>query len=307
MKKMRILVTGGAGYKGTKLVSALAGEVYNVTILDNFMYGYEPVLHLVQNKNINMVKGDVRNGIENLSQYDAVFHLAGISGYPACEANQSSAEQINVQATRKIVDALSKEQIFINASTTSFYGKSGAKCTEITPIDPVSMYGITKYLAEKIVQERENSISLRFATVFGPSPRMRMDLMVNDFTYKAKKERVLILFDSYAVRTFIHIDDAVECYLFSLHNYDSMKGQIFNAGGNGLNFSKKDIADAIAHYVDYKIIDSELKDKDVRHFIIDYNKIHSLGFSPKKSLNDGIEELIKLFSFYEYYTHYKTI
>lgn len=307
MGKMKILVTGGAGYKGTKLSSRLADEGYEVTIFDNFMYGYEPVLHLVQNRNIKMVKGDVRSGIEGLSQYDAVFHLAGISGYPACEANQSSAEQINVLATRKIVESLSKEQIFINASTTSFYGKSGSRCTEDTPVDPVSMYGITKHLAEKIVQERENSISLRFATVFGPSSRMRMDLMVNDFTYKAKKERVLILFDGYAVRTFIHVDDAVECYLFTLLNYDKMKGNVFNAGGETLNFSKKDIADTIAKYIEYQIIDSELKDKDVRHFIIDYGRIKELGYEPKKTLEEGITELLKLFSFYEYYTHYKTI
>lgn len=307
MGKLKILVTGGAGYKGTKLSSRLADEGYEVTIFDNFMYGYEPVLHLVQNRNIKMVKGDVRSGIEGLSKYDAVFHLAGISGYPACEANQSSAEQINVLATRKIVESLSKEQIFINASTTSFYGKSGSRCTEDTPVDPVSMYGITKHLAEKIVQERENSISLRFATVFGPSSRMRMDLMVNDFTYKAKKERVLILFDGYAVRTFIHVDDAVECYLFTMLNYDKMKGKVFNAGGETLNFSKKDIADTIAKYIDYQIIDSELKDKDVRHFIIDYGRIKELGYQPKKTLEEGITELLKLFSFYEYYTHYKTI
>ncbi len=307
MGNMKVLVTGGAGYKGTKLASRLADEGCDVTIFDNFMYGYEPVLHLVQNNNIKMVKGDIRSGIDGLSQYDAVFHLAGISGYPACEANQSSAEQINVLATRKLVDTLSKNQILINASTTSFYGKSGSRCTEDTHVDPVSMYGITKHLAEKIVQDRENSISLRFATVFGPSPRMRMDLMVNDFTYKAKKERVLILFDGYAVRTFIHIDDAVECYLFTLRNYDKMKGNVFNAGGERLNYSKKDIADNIARYINYQIIDSELKDKDVRHFIIDYSRIKKLGYEPKKTLDDGIAELLKLFSFYEYFTHYKTI
>ncbi len=307
MLKNKILVTGGAGYKGIKLVSCLLENGFDVTLFDNFMYGYESVLHLVQNKNLSIIKGDIRNGIESLSNYDVIFHLAGISGYPACEANQSSAEMINVTATKKMVEKLSKDQLVINASTTSFYGKSGTVCSEENQIDPVSMYGITKYLAEKIIQERENSISLRFATVFGPSSRMRMDLMVNDFTYKAKKEKVLILFDSYAIRTFIHIDDAIDCYLFALENSAKMKGQVFNAGGNGLNYSKKDIAEVISGHIDYKIIDSELKDKDVRHFIISYDKIRRLGYEPKRTLSDGITELIKLYSFYEYYTHFKII
>jgi len=307
MKKQKILVTGGAGYKGVKLTARLLNEGYEVTLFDNFMYGYEPVLHLVQKKNLNIQKGDIRNGVENLSSFDVIYHLAGISGYPACEANQSSAELINVQATKKLVQSLSKEQLLINASTTSFYGKSGTKCDENTPIDPVSMYGVTKHLAEQIVQERGNSISLRFATIFGPSPKMRMDLMVNDFTYKAKKEKVLILFDSYAIRTFLHIDDAIDCYLFALQNRDIMKGEIFNAGGDKLNYSKTDIANAIQKHIDFKIIDSELKDKDVRHFVINYDKIRNLGYEPVRTLDEGITELLKLYSFYEYYTHYKTI
>jgi len=304
---MKILITGGAGYKGIKLTRALLEAKHDVTVLDNFMYGFEPFLHLAEYPNLTVEKADVRNEIKNLHQYEVVYHLAGISGFPACAANPSSAILINVEATKQMVKNLAKDQILINASTTSFYGKSGVACDENTPVDPVSTYGLTKYDAEKIVSERENSISLRFATVFGPSPRIRMDLMVNDFTYKAMKEHVVVLFDSFAKRTFIHIDDAVNCYLFALNNYDKMKGQIFNAGGNNLNYSKLEIANLIKQKVDFNIIDSDIKDKDLRHFIVSFDKIEKLGFKPQKTIEQGIDELIRIFSFYEYYSHYKTI
>ena len=304
---MEILVTGGAGYKGVKLTSKLIGEGYNVTVLDNFMYGYEPFLHLVENKNLNVIKQDIRNKIETIQKYDVIFHLAGLSGLPACAANPSSAHLINVEATKQLVDSLSKDQLLIYASTTSFYGKSGSKCNEETPVDPVSHYGKTKYLAEQIVMQHPNSISLRFATVFGFSPKMRMDLMVNDFTYKALKEGVVVLFDSYAKRTFIHIDDAVDCYHFALKNSTKMAGHIFNAGGDHLNFSKLEIAEAVKKQIDYRIIDSDVKDKDVRHFIIDFTRIRETGFEPKRSLDEGINTMLNIFRYYDYFTHYKTI
>lgn len=304
---MKILVTGGAGYKGVKLVKRLLEEGYDVTLLDNFMYGFEPVMHLLEFKNLTVEKADIRNKIENLHKYDVIYHLAGISGFPACDANPHSAQLINVDATRQLCESLGKDQVLINASTTSFYGKSGTVCDETSYVNPVSLYGITKYKAEQIAQERENSVSLRFATVFGFSPKIRMDLMVNDFTYKALKERVVVLFDSYAKRTFIHVDDAVEAYLFTLKNIDKMKGNIYNAGNEKLNHSKLEIADIVQKYVDFKIIDSDIKDKDVRHFIISFDKISKLGYEPKISVEDGVKELIRIFNFYNYYSFYKTI
>ncbi|MCX6267597.1 MAG: NAD(P)-dependent oxidoreductase [Bacteroidetes bacterium] len=304
---MNILVTGGAGYKGTKLTEKLLERGYKVTVFDNFMYGYESLLHIGTHKNLTVIKGDIRNGVPNIQTFDAIFHLAGISGFPACAANPHSAHLINVDATRKLLETLSKEQILINASTTSFYGKSGSSCTEDTMVDPVSTYGMTKYEAEKIIQERENAISLRFATVFGISPKMRMDLMVNDFVYKAMKEGVLVLFDSFAKRTFIHIDDAVACYLFTLDHYSQMKGQVFNAGGEHLNYTKLEIAQAIKNKIEFTIIDSEMKDKDLRHFLVSFSKIRNLGFIPAKTIEDGIDEMIKVYSFYEYFSHYRII
>lgn len=304
---MKILVTGGAGYKGIILTTRLLEKGYQVTILDNFMYGYEPVLHLVKNKNLTIIKADIRNKIDHLSKYDVIFHLAGISGYPACAANPHSAHLINVQATRNILRGLSKNQFIIYASTTSFYGRSGEPCNEETPITPFSVYANTKYMAEQITLEKENSIALRFATVFGFSPKMRIDLMVNDFTYKAVKEGVLVLFDSFAKRTFMHIEDAARAYMFTLDRLEQMKGGIYNAGGNHLNYSKLEIASMIKDRVDYNIIDSEVQDKDLRHFIVTFNKIEKLGFKPKISVEEGIDELLKVYEFYEYYSHFKTI
>jgi nucleoside-diphosphate-sugar epimerase len=302
-----VLVTGGAGYKGVKLVQRLLGRGCRVTIVDNFMYGFEPVLHLIDYENLSVIKMDIRNGLNGLKDYDVIFHLAGISGYPACEANPNSAQLINVDATRKLVKSLGKGQLLIYASTTSFYGDSGQTCDEDSTVNPVSMYGITKYKAEQIVCEKKNTISLRFATLFGPSAKMRMDLMVNDFTYRAMKDRSLVLFDSYAKRTFIHIDDAISAYLFAMDHRDEMKNGVYNVGDESLNFSKLDIANLIRDYVDFKIIDSDIKDKDVRNFIICFDKIAKLGFKPCKTVEDGIRELIRLFGFYEYYCHFKTI
>jgi nucleoside-diphosphate-sugar epimerase len=304
---MKILITGGAGYKGIVLTTKLLEKGYNVTIFDNFMYGYEPVLHLAKQPGLEIIRGDIRNGITQLNKYDVIFHLAGISGFPACASNPHSAHLINVEATRKIVESLGKSQMFINASTTSLYGKSGEPCDENSNVDPVNSYAMTKLAAEKILYEFSNVVNLRFATVFGLSPRMRMDLMVNDFTYKAVKEGILVLFDSFAKRTFIHVEDAAECYIFTMENFDKMKGGIFNAGGNNMNYSKEELAFLIKKKVNYNIINSELKDKDLRHFIVNFNKIEALGFKPKRTLEEGIDELIKVYSFYEYYSHYKTI
>ena len=304
---MKILVTGGAGYKGIVLTTKLLEKGYKVAVLDNFMYGFEPILHLVKNPNLTIIKADVRNKIENINNYDFIFHLAGISGYPACSANPHSAHLINVQATRNIIRSLSKQQRIVYASTSSFYGRSGEPCDENTPITPFSVYANTKYMAEQITMEKENAISLRFATIFGFSPKMRIDLMVNDFTYKAVKEGVLVLFDSFAKRTFMHIDDAADCYLFALDNFEKMKGNIYNAGGNQLNYSKLEIANMIKQKVNYNIIDSEVQDKDLRHFIVKFDKIEKLGFKPKISVEEGIDELLKVYEFYEYYSHFKTI
>jgi nucleoside-diphosphate-sugar epimerase len=305
---MKILITGGAGYKGVLLTEELLKMGHKVTILDNFMYGYDSLLSLISNNNLTINKTDVRNLKESdVKEFDIIYHLAGISGMPACASNPHSAESINVESVKKLVSLVSKNQLIINASTTSMYGFSDTICDENSLITPVSIYGKTKYVSENIIQERENSISLRFATVFGVSPRMRNDLMVNDFTYKAIHDRSIILFAKDTKRTFIHINDAIKGYLFAAENSEKMINNVYNVGDNNMNFSKKEISDNIAKYVNFEIIESSLPDLDKRNFEISFNKINDLGYKVKYNLNDGIMDLVKLYSYYVQYTPYKII
>ena len=305
---MNILVTGGAGYKGIVLVSNLLNKGHKVTILDNFMYGYDFVLHLVENKSLNIIKEDIRNiNSKTVAKYDVVFHLAGLSGYPACEANPHSAKLINVDASRNLGELLGGEQRLIYASTTSFYGSSGDVCDEESIVEPVSLYGITKYQAEKILLQRNNSIALRFATIFGVSPKMRIDLLVNDFAYKAVNDRCIVLFESRSKRTFLHIKDAIDAYVFTLDNFEKMKNQIYNIGSNNLNYSKSEISEKIREVTHCKIIDSDMKDFDVRNFIIKFDKMAALGYEPKRTLEEGIGEMVRLYKFYKPFSTFKTI
>lgn len=308
MKTMKILVTGGAGYKGVILVKKLLERGHLVTLLDNFMYGYDSVLHLVREPDLRIVQLDIRNLDEkSVAEFDVVYHLAGLSGMSACAANPHSAQVINVDATRKLAACLHRDQLLIYASTTSLYGASGIECDETVQVEPASLYAKTKYEAEKTVQGRPNSISLRFATVFGTSPKMRPDLLANDFTYKAVNDRSLVLFAGHSKRTFIHILDAIEGYLFALDHADVMREQIFNVGDENLNFSKIDIANAIRNRVQFEIVDSSLPDLDARNFLVSFRKIRDLGFRTRYSLDDGIQELLKLYSFYKYHSHFTVI
>ncbi len=305
---MKILITGGGGYKGLKLAQSLLELGHEVTIFDNFMYGFDPVLFLFNHDRITFINKDIRNIDEkDTSHYDCIYHLAGISGYPACEANPHSAQMINIGGTEKLISCLSPNQLLINASTTSIYGKSEDICTEETPVDPASLYARTKLEAEKLCMEREKSISLRFATIFGISPRMRWDLMPNDFVMRAVQERSLVLFDSSSIRTFLHVDDAVQAYLLVLDHVDKMAAGLFNVGCETMNLSKRQLAEKIKELVDFAIIDSDLEDPDVRNFNINFDKIAAIGFKTQKTINEGILELIKLFEFFQPHRPFKVI
>jgi len=304
-----ILVTGGAGYKGTVLVDALLEKGYSVTIYDNFMYGYTPVLGFAGNKNFHVIKKDIRN-IEksDLKNSDMIYHLAAISGYPACEANPHSAQTINVASTARLVDLLSKSQMLVYASTTSMYGRDGIQQDETSIPSPTSLYGRTKHEAENICMQHQNCVSLRFATVFGPSRKMRTDLLLNDFIYKAVTEKSIILFDAKSVRTFIHIRDAIKAYLIVPENLEKMTGNIYNVGSNTLNYSKEEIAHIIKKQLpETVIINSTLADPDRRDFIINFDKIAGLGYKTEISLELGVEELIQLYSWFRHYSPFSTI
>jgi nucleoside-diphosphate-sugar epimerase len=296
---MKILVTGGAGYTGIPLCKALLDEGHRVTIVDNFMFGYDAILSLVAHPRLEIVKTDIRNESRDyLRDQDVVFHLAAISGYPACEANPHSAKLININATEALARALSPNQLLIFASTTSFYGSTGQLSTEETTPRPVSLYGVTKRDGEKIVMDRMNSISLRWATVFGISARMRAGLLVNDFVERAVQERAVVLYDADSRRTFMHVDDLVRGYLFALNHADRMRGQVFNVGSGDLNFTKREIAKLIKMKTGCDIIEARLGDNDVRDFLVSFDRVTALGFSCRRTLHEGIDELIKLYRFY---------
>lgn len=306
---MKILVTGGAGYKGLKLAQALLERGHEVTIFDNFMYGMEPALYLFQHyPRVSFVAKDIRNIAESdVAPHECVFHLAGISGYPACEANPHSAQMINVGGTDRLVSCLGKGQLLIYASTTSIYGRSDEWCTEDGPVHPASLYAVTKHEGEKRCLEHAHCVALRFATLFGVAPRMRWDLMPNDFVMRVVHERALVLFDSRSIRTFLHIDDAIRGYLLALDRAAQMTGQVFNVGTERMNLSKRQLAEHIKQHADFAIIDSELTDPDVRNFLISFKKIAALDYQPQKSLDDGIRELIALFRVYRPTTPYRII
>lgn len=305
---MRVLVTGGAGYKGVVLTQRLLRQGHRVTVLDNFLYGYESLMHLVEDPRFDVLRCDVRGVTEAVVKgYDAVFHLAGISGYSACEANPQSARLINVDGSRQLAEALGRGQMLIYASTTAFYGKADGVCDERSPVHPASLYGLTKHQGEQILMQRENSVALRFATVFGVSPRMRVDLLVNDFTYRAVTERCLVLFESRSRRTFVHIGDAVAAYLFALERFGSMRGQVFNVGHESLNLTKLEVAERVQRHTGCKLFDSDLSDYDTRDFQTSFEKIRRLGFTAERTLDQGIEDMVKLYQFYRPLSLLKTV
>jgi nucleoside-diphosphate-sugar epimerase len=305
---MNVLVTGGAGYKGVLLVEALLQQGYRVTLMDNFIYGYESVLGFASDGNCTIIKQDIRNLEEkDLKPFDLIYHLAAISGYPACEANPHSAQMINVVSTQNLLKLLSPEQVLVYASTTSLYGKSGLEQDERAVPTPASLYGITKWQAESLCMQRQNSISLRFATLFGASRRMRCDLLLNDFVYRAFYDRTIVLFDSHSVRTFLHVADAIAAYVMVLHQPEKMAGQIFNVGSASMNFSKLALATIIQQHLHNEIIETQLVDPDRRDFIINFDKITSLGYSPAISIEEGIQELLRLYAWYQPFQNYRPI
>lgn len=296
---MKIAITGGAGYCGVPLCESLLTQNHTVTIIDNFLYGVEPILHLVSNPKLHVVQRDIRHTDRSyLHGQDVVFHLAAISGHPECAASPHSAVQINLLATQEIAEELSPSQLLVFPSTTSFYGATGKISTEETTPEPVSLYGETKWQAESRVMQRSNSIALRWPTVFGVSSRMRSGLLVNDLVSRAVRECVMVLYDPDSQRTFLHISDLVRGYLFALANSHRMAGGVFNVGSAHLNLTKRKVAQCIQAHAPCEIIDATVVNKDVRNFIVAFDKVTDLGFETTVSLAEGIGELIKLYRFY---------
>lgn len=297
----RVLITGGAGYLGSVLTGHLLNEGYKVTCLDNLMYKQNSLFNFSSNKNFNFVYGDCRNEklLEKLvSNADILFPFAAIVGMSACDKNPKDAIEINYEAVVRLNKIRSNNQKLIFPTTNSGYGtKSGElHCTEETPLEPISLYGETKVNAEKaILEDEKNKITLRLATVFGTSPRMRTDLLVNDFVLKALRDGYVVLYEAHFKRNYIHIKDVARCFQHCIENFDSMKNQTYNLGLEDANLSKLELSEKIKAYIPkFEIICKEIgEDPDKRNYIVSNKKILGAGFSPSFSLDDGIKELLK--------------
>ncbi len=297
---MRILITGGAGYIGSVLLPRIL-EKYQVRVLDNLTYGYEGIIPYINHPNLEFINGDVRNitSIKNsLKGVDFVIHLAAIVGYPACKSKPKLADEINYLATKKLVSQCNVPILF--TSTGSNYGHVKGICDEDTPLNPLTEYGQTKVKAEREIQKSSDFIIYRFSTGFGLSPRLRLDLLVNDFLFKAMKDKELIVFEKDYWRSFIHVKDMAESLVFALENFDRMNQEIFNVGSEELCMTKVDVAQKIKNHVDFYLKFADFNtDPDERNYRVSFQKIRNLGFSPKHDLDFGIKEMKKAFEVIE--------
>ena len=297
---MKVLITGGAGYLGSILAEHLLDNGYSVTVFDNLLYKQLSVLHLFKRTGFNFIKGDVRNTEQLLSlvkEHDVIIPLAAIVGMPACKDNPQLAVDVNFKHIDNIVDVLRDDQKLILPNTNSQYGSSDTIITEESPFKPLSLYAETKCNAEDAVLRKGNGVVLRLATVFGVSPRMRQDLLVNDFVYKAVTDGYLVLFEAHFKRNYIHVQDIARTFEFMIVNYDQCKGQAFNVGLSTANLSKLELAEKIKKHVPNLVIkqDEFKEDFDKRNYIVSNEKIERLGWKPKYDLDYGIKQLIEAY------------
>lgn len=299
---MRILVTGGAGYLGSVLVPHLLDLGHAVTVVDSLRFGQTPLLDCCIRPDFDFVAGDCRDeGVMRplVASADAILALAAIVGAPACDRDQAAAVSTNREAVALVSRLRSKDQRVILPVTNSGYGigEAGVFCTEDSPLRPVSLYGRTKVEAEQILLEAGDAISFRLATVFGASPRMRLDLLVNDFVYRAVNDRSAVLFESHFKRNYVHVRDVARVFVHGLERYDDMKGRPYNVGLSDANLSKRELCQKIAEHVPgFVFFDSPIgQDPDQRDYIVSNARLESTGWRPRYSLDDGIRELVKAY------------
>lgn len=286
------------GYLGTSIVPQLLEAGCSVTIFDLFLNGVVPLLSYTSNSNLRLIKGDVLDKdhlASVMSNADVVIHLAAVVGYPACDANPDYARELNIEGTRNVTSLLKPNQQLIFSSTGSCYGVVKDICTEETELNPISLYGHTKVVGEQLAL-KANGVVLRFATLFGCSPLMRLDLLINDLTCQALNRSNLDIYEPHFKRTFLHVKDAARSFLFAIEHYDQMHGQIYNVGDEQMNYTKEDVVHRIVKHV--KACEFNLcakgSDKDKRDYYVSYEKINKLGFNSQISLDEGIEELLRV-------------
>lgn len=298
-----VLVTGGAGYLGSILVPSLLENGYHVTVLDNFMHNPNSLTECCVHPGFSVIRGDCRDRgtVEaGLKRADIIIPLAAIVGAPACKADQTAATATNRDAVRMLLELRSKNQRVLYPTTNSGYGigEKGKYCTEESPLRPISLYGVTKCEAEQAVLSAGNSLTFRLATVFGMSPRMRIDLLVNDFVYRAINDRTVVVFEGHAKRNYIHVRDVARAFLHAIDNFGKMQGQAYNVGLSDANLSKLELCGRIKqHLPQFVYLEAPVgEDPDKRDYIVSNEKIERSGFKPAYSLDDGIRELVKGFT-----------
>lgn len=296
----KILVTGGAGYLGSTMVPDLLAAGHKVTVVDNFMFKQTSLNHVCHNPNFDVIKGDIR--VEStikplLKNADIVIPLAALVGAPICNLDPIGAQTTNHDAILMMLKHISKEQRILMPTTNSAYGTGDENnfCTEESPLRPISKYAIDKVEIETHLMEHENSISFRLATVFGMSPRMRIDLLVNDFTYRAVYDRFVVLFESHFKRNYVHVRDVSRAFQHGINNFEKMRGEVFNVGLSEANVSKYELCIEIQKLIpDFVFIEAPVgKDPDQRNYIVSNAKIEGAGYKTSVSLSQGLSELIK--------------
>ena len=308
---MKILITGGAGFVGTPLIPQLLDEGHKVRVMDNLAFGGEQLLPFFKNRNFEFQKGDIRNLDDvksGVKGQDAIIHLAAIVGYPACRKEPRLAKEVNVGGTKNLVSATSNDQLILFASTGSNYGEVEGICTEETPLNPPSLYGQTKTTAENLLLDKRNVIVYRFATAFGVSPRFRLDLLINDFTYKAYSEGYLVVYEKHFKRTFIHVYDMGRAFVFGLNNAGKMTNNVYNLGSETMNYSKEEMCDILKKKVNLYVHYAEVgADVDKRDYIVSYKKINSLGYNTTITIEEGIDELLLAFEVIDMKNQYSNV
>lgn len=297
---MKILVTGGAGYIGSVLVPELLLKGHEVTVVDNFMYGQQSLLDCCYHENLSLIRGDVRDKAliaSCMKKADAIFPLACLTGAPLCSKDPIGARTINFDAIKMILELRKKTQKIIFPTTNSGYGvgQKGIFCTETTPLNPISLYGTLKVDIEKLILKSGNTITLRLATVMGVSPRMRLDLLVNDFTYRAVNDRFLVIFEPHFKRNYVHVRDVAKAFIHCLDNFNSMKNEPYNVGLSEANLSKWELCEEIKKQVpDFYFTEAKIgEDPDKRDYVVSNEKIEATGWHADYSLQRSIAELIK--------------
>jgi nucleoside-diphosphate-sugar epimerase len=294
------LVTGGAGYLGSTLAPALLAQGHRVIVLDNFLFNQAPLNQLCIDDNFEVHRGDARDEAvlkPLLKHADYIIPLAALVGAPICNNDKVAAESTNRDAIISLIRLCSPEQRILMPVTNSGYGigQEGKFCTEDTPLRPITLYGRTKVEAEKAVLDRGNAITFRLATVFGMSPRMRIDLLVNDFVYRAVNDRAVVLFEAHFKRNYLHVRDVARVFIHGIDNFARLKGEPYNVGLSDANLSKAELCAKIKdHLPNFSYVEAEIgEDPDKRDYIVSNEKVEKTGFRPQYSLDDGIRELIK--------------